>query len=259
MSEKKKTKVVSVVNQKGGVGKTTTVINLATSLAAIGQKTLICDIDPQGNASTGIGIAQNKRELGIYDVFSEKAKLSDVIITTDVSSLDIVSASVDLAAAEIELVSRQFVLRDAMREIDGIYDVILIDCPPSLGMLTINALFASNSILIPVQCEFFALEGLSHLMKTYEIVSLSHPSLALEGILLTMYDKRNNLTQEVEREVRGVFGEAVYTTIIPRNVKISESPSYGLPVMMYDINCPGSAAYINLAREFVRRNGISFE
>lgn len=259
MSVKKKTKIVAVVNQKGGVGKTTTVINLATSLAAIGQKTLICDVDPQGNASTGIGVTQNSRESGIYDVFCEREKISNVIVLTEVKNLDIISASVDLAAAEIELVGKAFVLKEAFAQIEDLYDVILIDCPPSLGMITVNALFAANSILIPVQCEFFALEGLSHLMKTYERISSSHKNLSLEGILLTMYDKRNNLTQEVEREVRNVFGDAVYNTTIPRNIKISESPSYGLPVMMYDINCPGSMAYINLAREFVKRNDISVE
>ncbi|QED22940.1 ParA family protein [Candidatus Deianiraea vastatrix] len=252
-------KIVSVINQKGGVGKTTTVVNLATSLAAIGQKTLIIDLDPQGNASTGVGIPQNKRSSTIYNVFSKNVEIKDAIHHSGISNLDIIPSAVELAAAEVELSGQRNLLKEILKNIHNDYDIILIDCPPSLGMLTINALYASNSILIPVQCEFFALEGLSHLIKTYETVIQNidgNQDLEIEGVLLTMYDKRNNLTEEVEIEVRKVFGEAVYKTVIPRNIRISEAPSYGLPVMMYDIACPGSIAYINLAKEFVQRNGI---
>lgn len=256
MSATNAKKIVSIINQKGGVGKTTTVINLATALAAIGQRTLVCDMDPQGNASTGLGISSNNRAASIYEAMAESCSIQDAIHATDIKNLDVIPASVDLAAAETELSGNHELLSEKLSSISANYDIILIDCPPSLGMLTINALFASKSILIPVQCEFFALEGLSHLIKTYEMILSQKPDLEIEGIILTMYDKRNNLTQEVEREVRSVFGEAVYTTTIPRNVKISEAPSYGLPVMMYDINCSGSIAYINLAKEFVKRNNI---
>jgi len=255
-------KVVSVINQKGGVGKTTSVINLATSLAAIGQKTLIIDLDPQGNASTGIGLSQDRRISNTYDVLSKKNEISTTIHESGIKNLSIIPSSVDLAGAEIELSGNTKLLKVLLQTVLKDYDIILLDCPPSLGMLTINALCASNSILIPVQCEFFALEGLSHLMKTYEMIignDNANPELEIEGVLLTMYDKRNNLTQEVEIEVRKVFGEAVYKTVIPRNIRISEAPSYGLPVMMYDISCPGSIAYINLAKEFVQRNGIKIE
>lgn len=260
MSLNRKTKIISVVNQKGGVGKTTTVMNLATALAVVGQKILVCDLDPQGNASTGLGFHQDTRKYGMYEILTSKQNTEDVIMSSNIKGLDVITSSVDLAAAEIELSGDNTILKNNLKSIYGKYDMIFIDCPPSLGMLTINALCASNSILIPVQCEFFALEGLSHLMKTYEMIVSNkdngNTELELNGVLLTMYDKRNNLTQEVEREVRKVFDKAVYRTVIPRNIKISEAPSYGVPVMMYDIESSGSKAYIALAQEFIQRNGI---
>lgn len=249
-------KVISVINQKGGVGKTTTVINLATSLSAIDKKVLIIDLDPQGNASTGVGITHNVRRGDIYEVFSTDKDINAVIHETEMRNLYIVPTSVNLAASEIELSGKPDVLKNKISSLKEKFDFIFIDCPPSLGMLTINSMMASNSILIPVQCEFFALEGLSHLVKTYELITRQHKTLEIEGILLTMYDKRNNLTQEVENEVRSIFKDAVYKTTIPRNVKISEAPSYGLPVIIYDLHCSGSDAYIKLAREFIERNGL---
>lgn len=256
------TKIIAVINQKGGVGKTTTVMNLSTALAAIGQRVLICDMDPQGNASTGVGILLDKRKYTMYDVLSSKIKIEQAIIKTQITRMDLISASVDMAASEVELSGGNLTLKNKLNFIKDSYDIIMIDCPPSLGMLTINSMCAADSVIIPVQCEFFALEGLSHLMKTYEML-ISSPSgnkkLTIEGVLLTMHNKRNNLTDEVENEVRKVFGDLVYETVIPRNVRISEAPSYGLPVMMYDIDCIGSKAYINLAKEVVKRNGIKID
>lgn len=252
-------KIVSIINQKGGVGKTTTVMNLGTALASIGKKVLICDIDPQGNASTGLGISQEMRGVTIYDGLIGRSKMSEIILATKINRLFVAPSCVDLAAAEIELSGKNDVLRLCIDSIESEYDFILIDCPPSLGMLTVNGLCAADSIIIPVQCEFFALEGLSHLMNTYEIIKESgicKSHLDIEGVILTMYDKRNNLTQEVENEVRKAFGGFVYNTVIPRNIRISEAPSYGLPVMMYDIDCPGSTAYINLAKEFIAKNRV---
>ena len=250
-------KIISIINQKGGVGKTTTVMNLATALAAIGKNVLICDMDPQGNASTGIGIPQDKRISSMYDVLLGKIAIKEAIMQTEISRLDLIPGSVDMSAAEVELSGKPHLLKEKIQDIESKYDAIFMDCPPSLGMLTINSLCASKSVIIPVQCEFFALEGLSHLMKTYELITsgdAGNPDLEIEGVLLTMYDKRNNLTQDVEAEVRKVFGDLVYNTVIPRNVKVSEAPSYGLPVMMYDIDCIGAKAYISLAKELITRN-----
>ena len=258
------TKIVSVVNQKGGVGKTTTVINLATSLAAIGQKILVIDLDPQGNASTGFGIDKNEREKSIYELMlDEKLVLDDCTYETNVDNLYIVPATMDLAAAEIELYEtkyKQFCLKNILKDNISQYDFVFIDCPPSLGMLTINAICASDTILIPMQCEFFALEGLSHLLKTYnEIKKSLNKTVEIEGLLLTMYDPRNKLTVQVEEDVRGYLKDKVYKTVIPRNIKVSEAPSHGKPVIVHDIDCAGSKAYIELAKEIINKNNIEIK
>lgn len=251
-------KILAVVNQKGGVGKTTTAVNLATALAATGKKVLVLDLDPQGNASTGLGVeVKDRKNKGIYEVISGAQEVRKVITTTEVPNLDIVAASVHLAAAEIELVAvmgREYVLKNALENIENSYDYILIDCPPSLGLLTINALVAANAVMIPLQCEFFALEGLSHLLKTVSLVKKKlNPNLFIHGIVLTMYDKRNRLTEQVEFDVRQHLGDDVYKTVIPRNVKISEAPSHGKPAILYDYKCSGSMAYLHLAREILSR------
>ena len=255
-------KIVSVVNQKGGVGKTTTVINLATALAAIGQKILVIDLDPQGNASTGFGVENNERKNNIYELLmNDGSNISDYIYETIVDGLYIIPATMDLAAAESELYetkNKQFCLKQKIINNVSDYDFVFIDCPPSLGMLTVNALCMSDTILIPMQCEFFALEGLSHLLKTYnEVRKGLNRKLEIEGLLLTMYDSRNKLTLQVEEDVRSFLKDKVYQTVIPRNVKISEAPSHGKPVIVHDISCSGSRAYINLAKEVIKRNNIT--
>ena len=257
-------KIVAVVNQKGGVGKTTTVINLTTSLAAVGQKILVIDLDPQGNASTGFGIETGEREKSVYELMIDDAlKVDDCTYETNVEGLYLIPATMDLAAAEVELYetkNKQFCLKRKMENEISQYDFVIIDCPPSLGMLTINAMCAANAILIPMQCEFFAIEGLSHLMKTYgEIRKGLNKELEIEGLLLTMYDPRNKLTKQVEDDVRGFLKEKVYETVIPRNVKVSEAPSHGKPVIVHDIDCAGSKAYINLAKEVIKRNNIELK
>ena len=274
-----KTRIIVIANQKGGVGKTTTAINLGTALAAVGKQILVVDVDPQGNASTGLGITQHQRGVSIYEVLIGHAQLHEAIVPTQIPGLHVVPATSELAGAEMELVGvprRSFRLRDALEayihkfdapaeksdstavsmDVNKIihYDYILIDCPPSLNLLTINAMTAANGMLVPLQCEFFALEGLSQLLRTIDLVRGSlNPGLEIQGVVLTMYDKRNNLSEQVAEDVRQHLGEKVYQTIIPRNVRISEAPSHGLPALLYDLKSAGSQAYIKLAGELIQR------
>jgi chromosome partitioning protein len=249
-------RILSVANQKGGVGKTTTSVNLATALSAIGQKVLLVDLDPQGNASTGLGIKRAGLRASTYDVIFEDASIEETIQKTKVPGLDVLPSSIHLSGAEIELVSatrREFRLKQALRQPLG-YDYVIIDCPPSLSLLTLNALIASDSVVVPLQCEFYALEGLSHLVKTIERVRKNfNENLNIHGVVLTMFDKRNNLSEAVAKDVRDYFGDTVYKSVIPRNVRLSEAPSYGLPAIVYDMRCPGARAYISLAKEVLKR------
>lgn len=250
-------RILAIANQKGGVGKTTTAINLATAMAACGNRVLIVDIDAQGNASTGLGITPELRNTTSYDLLVEHVDASAAIHKTEIPNLSVVPSTVDLSGAEIELIDadrREFRLRDALRSVSTEFDYVLVDCPPALGLLTLNALCAANAVLVPLQCEFYALEGLSHLIKTIERVKRAfNPSLDIEGVILTMHDQRNNLSEMVEADVRDHFGSKVYNTVIPRNVRVSEAPSHGKPVLLYDVNCRGSQAYIHLAGEVLKR------
>jgi len=258
----KKPRILVVANQKGGVGKTTTAINLGTALAAVGQPTLVIDLDPQGNASTGLGIHRQHRKITTYDVLTGQAKLADAIVPTRIPGLSLVPSTVDLSGAELELIDlprRNFILKDALAEysVHGEFSYILIDCPPSLTLLTLNAMAAADAVMVPLQCEFFALEGLSQLLKTIELVKARlNPGLEIQGIVLTMFDKRNKLSDQVAADVRLNMGEKVYATVIPRNVRISEAPSHGVPALVYDLRCPGSQAYIKLAGELIQRERL---
>ncbi len=284
---RKKPRVLVVANQKGGVGKTTTAINLGTALAAIGEPTLVIDIDPQGNASTGLGVHRQDRAITTYEVLTGQATLAEAIVSTRIPGLSLVPATVDLSGAELELADmarRNFVLKDALEDYSvygasaraGVttdnseapaeapentgansFSYVLIDCPPSLTLLTLNAMAAADAVLVPLQCEFFALEGLSQLMKTIDLVrDRLNPSLEMQGIVLTMFDKRNKLSDQVAADVRETLGEKVYATVIPRNVRISEAPSHGVPALVYDLRCPGSQAYIKLAGELIQRERL---
>ena len=251
------TRIISVVNQKGGVGKTTTAVNMATALAAIGKEVLVIDLDPQGNASTGLGVDQSMRARTSYDVLIGNATLGQAAVKTAIPRLSVVPATIDLTGAEIELVTmerREFQLKQALASMSAHWDYAIIDCPPSLGLLTLNALTASNAVLIPLQCEFYALEGLAHLLKTIKLVRANlNPGIAIHGVVLTMYDRRNKLTEQIEEDVRGFLGDDVYKTVIPRNVRMSEAPSHGKPALIYDLKCTGSQAYLQLARELIQR------
>ena len=250
-------RIIALANQKGGVGKTTTAINLGTGLAAMGRRTLVVDLDPQGNASTGLGIERARRTRGTYEVLLDGLPLLDAVVATSVPLLSILPASVDLAGAEIELVTeerREYRLADAFADVAGGFDYVLIDCPPSLNMLTLNALVAADALLVPLQAEFYALEGLSYLVQTVERIKRTfNPRLELAGIVLTMVDRRNSLSDAVASDVRAHFADRVFETVVPRNVRVSEAPSHGLPVLVYDHRCIGAQAYIQLAAEFLRR------
>lgn len=249
------TRIISIVNQKGGVGKTTTAINLAAGFAAMGEKTLVIDLDSQGNTSTGLGIKQQNRKITIYQTFFDHSLFNKAAIATEVPGLYVITSNTNLAAAELELShvkKRELILSSLISSLSSHFDYIIIDCPPSLNLLTINALVASTEVLIPMQCDFYSLEGLSHLLKTIEMIEKNlNPKIKIGGILLTMYDKRNRLTEMVEEDVRNCLGDLVFKTTIPRNIRLSEAPSYGQPAIIYDHKCAGSIAYLELTKEIL--------
>ena len=259
--EQSEPRILAIANQKGGVGKTTTAINLGTALAAVGETVLIVDLDPQGNASTGLGIARGPKQKSSYHVLIGEAELGETIVESGIPRLHCVPSTMDLLGAELELANferKTYRLADAIKRHQqaeaGPYSYMLVDCPPSLNLLTINSLSAADAVLVPLQCEFFALEGLSQLLKTVERVKTSlNPRLSIQGVVLTMFDRRNSLSEQVAVDVRSVLGDKVYQTVIPRNVRVSEAPSYGKPVLLYDNGCLGSQAYIKLASEIIRR------
>jgi chromosome partitioning protein len=250
-------RILALANQKGGVGKTTTAINLGTALAAIGERVLIVDLDPQGNASTGLGIDRKSRKASTYHVLSGEMNLASVVQDSAVPNLSIAPSTLDLLGVEIEIAGhkdRTHKLKNALQDLGDRFTYVLIDCPPSLSLITINALTAASAVLVPLQCEFFALEGLSQLLSTVEQVrAVLNPGLVIQGVVLTMYDPRNNLSNQVMDDVRGFMGDKVYQTVIPRNVRVSEAPSYGKPVLLYDLKCAGSQAYLKLASEVIQR------
>ncbi len=254
-------RIIAIANQKGGVGKTTTAINLGTGLAAIGRRVLVVDLDPQGNASTGLGIDRTNRAISSYDVLMGAATVAQAQVETSIPGLSIIPSTIDLTGAELELIDmprRAYRLREALAQTGDDLDYVLIDSPPSLNLLTVNALVAAKSVVVPLQCEFFALEGLSMLMKTIErIRSGFNAELEIQGVVLTMYDKRNNLSDQVAQDVRDYLGDKVYRTIIPRNVRVSEAPSHGKPALLYDHKCAGSLAYMQLASEMLRRERLA--
>lgn len=255
-------KIIAFANQKGGVGKTTTCVNVATYMALMNKKVLILDLDPQGNATTAVGIQKSKELKTIYDLIDGASVYDEVIQQTIVENLSIIPSTVDLAGAEVELIQipqRERVVKKILDEIKASYDYILIDCPPSLGLITVNALTAANSVIIPIQCEFFALEGLTQLMNTIKLIKFHlNPELDIEGVVMTMKDKRYNLTNQVSNEIVKVFTKKVYLTTIPRNIRLAEAPSHGLPVALYDADSKGAEAYLSLAEEILKRNGTPF-